>query len=76
MKQETMALFDMPYQWIFPVIFVVMTGVIGYCFFKYVILAGNDDDEQDSDEQVQAKREEGETVETRQSEASESKEEK
>lgn len=48
--EKTVALFDLPYQWIFPVIFVVMTGIIGFCFMKYVILAdnGSDDAEESS----------------------------
>ena len=43
--ERTVALFDLPYQWIFPVIFVVMTGIIGFCFMKYVILADNSSDD-------------------------------
>ncbi len=43
--EKTVALFDLPYQWIFPVIFVVMTGIIGFCFMKYVILADNSSDD-------------------------------
>lgn len=76
MKEETMALFDLPHQWIFPVIFVVMTAIIGICFFKYVILAGSDEDEDEesSGEQSQAKREGRETIETAQSESPDSKE--
>ncbi len=46
-EQETMALFDLPYQWIFPVVFISMTAVIAYCFVKYVILAEDEDDEEE-----------------------------
>ncbi len=45
-----MALFDLPYQWIFPVIFISMTALIAYSFMKYVILA--DDDDEEKEEQV------------------------
>ena len=44
--EKTVALFDMPYQWIFPVIFIVMTATIAICFMKYVILADDKDDEE------------------------------
>lgn len=43
--EKTVALFDLPYQWIFPVVFVVMTGVIAIFFMKYVIFAENTDDD-------------------------------
>ncbi len=49
MEQETMALFDLPYQWIFPVVFISMTAVIAYCFVKYVILADDEDDEEEKE---------------------------
>ena len=51
-----MALFDLPYQWIFPVVFITMTGIIAYCFMKYVILADDQDD--NDEEEVVLKREE------------------
>ncbi len=41
-----MALFDLPYQWIFPVIFIAMTAIIAICFMKYVILADDKDDDE------------------------------
>jgi len=47
-----MALFDLPYQWIFPVVFISMTAVIAYCFVKYVILADDEDDEEEKEELV------------------------
>jgi len=47
-----MALFDLPYQWIFPVVFITMTAIIAYCFMKYVILADDEDDEEAKGEQV------------------------
>ncbi len=55
--EKTVALFDLPYQWIFPVIFVVMTAIIGICFMKYVILAENKDDDE-ADKEAQPKVEE------------------
>ena len=58
MEQETMALFDLPYQWIFPVVFISMTAVIAYSFMKYVILA--DDDEDDEEEEKEGRVKKGE----------------
>jgi len=51
-----MALFDLPYQWIFPVIFIAMTAIIAISFMKYVILADDKDDEEE--EEAIVKREE------------------
>ncbi|HED39647.1 MAG TPA: hypothetical protein ENJ13_04375 [Chromatiales bacterium] len=48
-----MALFDLPYQWIFPVIFIAMTAIIAICFMKYVILAEDKDDDE-GEEQASA----------------------
>ncbi len=48
--EKTVALFDLPYQWIFPVIFITMTAIIGICFMKYVILAEDKDDEEENKE--------------------------
>lgn len=63
MEQRTVELFDLPYQWVFPLVFITMTIVIGYCFVKYVILA-NDKDEEDEEA------EKGETEVVAQSEES------
>ena len=51
-----MALFDLPYQWIFPVVFIAMTAIIAISFMKYVILADDKDD--DEEEEATVKREE------------------
>jgi len=54
-----MALFDLPYQWIFPVVFIAMTAIIAVSFMKYVILADDKDDEEE--EETAVKREEAES---------------
>jgi hypothetical protein len=51
-EQQTMALFDLPYQWIFPVVFIAMTAIIAISFMKYVILADDKDDEEETEEAV------------------------
>jgi len=54
-----MALFDLPFQWVFPVIFISMTALIAYSFMKYVILADDDDDDDEAlEEEAQVKSDE------------------
>ncbi len=38
--EKEIALFDLPFQWIFPAIFISMTVLMAYFFVKYVILDG------------------------------------
>lgn len=57
-----MALFDLPYQWIFPLVFISMTAVIGYFFVKYVIFT-DDKDETEDDAPEKATSEVAERVE-------------
>jgi len=47
-----MALFDLPYQWIFPVVFIAMTAIIAISFMKYVILADDKDEEEETETAV------------------------
>ncbi len=60
--ENTVALFDLPYQWIFPVIFISMTAVIAIFFMKYVVLAEDQDDEEE--QKTPVKREEAEPTKT------------
>lgn len=50
--EKTVALFDLPYQWVFPVIFISMTVLIGVFFVKYVIFDDGKDDDEDKKQDI------------------------